>query len=540
MSRVQLRSLVAVAAVAAVAGGCGLIKVKGNVFGTKLGSTEPVPAASAHRARTAQRRSRGRTTTARRPQWEQQVIAGEGYKGPECGRVLADMSQVKKSHQLNNIRPVKDDALDKQIYLLVCAREQKSQRYSKRMIVQPATVRPMDVASLHFQFDDRRPDHVKAAMIAIRWAYMRKGRSAFSGSKHLGLWGLAHTYAGLVDAGRLQSQLGALKVPAEAAKFFLARFEKAKAKVAENVATVDPALRPMMVELPRQLLKQRRAYFSKYAALYQRLDALKAEAKTARASGNARAVLAKLNLLRSDYIKSCGKLACQYTPIYAETSRELALAYVAAKDAMGARLESQPFMRDGSYVVSFAQQLGVEQRRAGRKLAAAWSKYRQAKGRGVDDATARSVAGGPAFNFRDRDMLIWPKTSVPNYGAALGRSKTKSFKATVKSLKRTGDGVRVTFRKHHYTASVPYACRRTRRVSRIRRDGSLEYERNCKWKKVRRVREIAKPVVLPKVEARHLRPGDEVRGLRLDEQGRVIRVERKKKAIQLRQDRVRS
>ncbi|MBW2730806.1 MAG: hypothetical protein JRH20_00350 [Deltaproteobacteria bacterium] len=548
MSSMHLRSLIALAAVAAFTSGCGLIKVKGNLLGIKT-STPSRAVTSTPQRKVAQRSSRSsrssvaqrnsRNTAPRTKRFEPQVVPGVGYKGPECSQVLADMSKIKSRSDVRYTKQRKDNALDKQIYLLVCAREQKTQRRSDPLI-QPTTVRSMNVTPLHFQFDDRRFDHVSAAMISIHWGNYPKPRRAFSSNNYTNLWGIAKTYADHVDTAQLLAQLGTLKIPAEAAKFFIARFEKAKAKVIESIATMEPAIKPMMVQLPTKVLAERKAYFSKYAAFYKRLDALKGTANAERAAGNTQSVITKLTQLRSDYIKMCARLACQYTPIYAELSRELAVSYVAAKDALGARLESQPFMRDGSYVVSFAQDLGVQQRHAGAKLATAWNKYQKAKRGGVDEQTARSVAGGPAANFDKRRMMIWPKTSIPNFGAALGRSKSKTFKAKIASIKRIKGGVRVSFAKVRYKVSVPYACRRTRRVSRIQSDGRLQYERICKWKKVSRVRLTAQPVVLPKAEARQLRRGDEVRGLRIEDQGRVIRVERNKKAIQLRQDPIRS
>ena len=543
MSGSRLRGLAALAVVATAAGGCGLVKIKSNIAGLSgLGAGAKTPSATTPHQAMARRSapaSSGRPAVGQSRNTTPTVTAGPGYNGPECGNVLVDLSTIKHSSDLRGGYNAKqDDGLDKQVYRVACGRATKTWPRTQQTVTQPASIRRISAQSLHFAFDDRHFDPLAAALITLNWSEWQKPRHS-GRSIYPFVIGMAKVYADGVDATALQARLGELKIAPEAAKLFAERFAAAKAKAQASAAAIEPALQPVMVELPARILAARRAYFAKNASYYGALDALQQQAQAARATGKVGGVIAKLVALRGRYIASCGKAACRYTPVYSELSRELAMAYVAAKDALSAAIETKPYQRSGSYVVSYAQELSRQQRQAGGRLAASWEKFHKAKRSGVDEQTARNLAGGSTgYDFRSERQILIPRTEMPNYAAALGSTSYSRFRATVAKLSRSAKGVKVVFKKERYTSSEPYACRRTRRVTRILNNGRLEYERICKWRKVAHIREVAKPVVLPTVDARQIRPGDEVLGLREKERARVIEVNRNKKQIQIGPDRI--
>ena len=76
----------------------------------------------------------------------------------------------------------------------------------------------------------------------------------------------------------------------------------------------------------------------------------------------------------------------------------------------------------------------------------------------------------------------------------------------IKDVKKKGDVVNVTFKTVKWKEQEAYGCRDTRKVYRIRDDGTLEYYQKCKYKTVTRSSTL-EPVVVPADFASGLKAG---------------------------------
>ena len=108
----------------------------------------------------------------------------------------------------------------------------------------------------------------------------------------------------------------------------------------------------------------------------------------------------------------------------------------------------------------------------------------------------------------------------------------RSFK--VASRRKSGNSVKVTFPIERYTDYEEYACRRTNRVYRIHSDGRVEYDENCKERKVTRTRKLHDPISIPAREGKRLRKNDVIVFVLRGGKARVLRVWRGKQLIQIR------
>ncbi len=76
----------------------------------------------------------------------------------------------------------------------------------------------------------------------------------------------------------------------------------------------------------------------------------------------------------------------------------------------------------------------------------------------------------------------------------------------IKDVAKKGDGFLVTFKTVKWKEQEAYGCVNTRRIYRIRDDGTLEYEQRCKYKTVGRS-STQEPVTVPADFAAGLKPG---------------------------------
>jgi hypothetical protein len=76
----------------------------------------------------------------------------------------------------------------------------------------------------------------------------------------------------------------------------------------------------------------------------------------------------------------------------------------------------------------------------------------------------------------------------------------------IKDIKKKGDNVNVIFKTVKWKEEEAYDCKDTRKVYRIRDDGTLEYYQKCKYKIVQRSSTL-EPVVIPKDFADGLKEG---------------------------------
>ena len=465
------------------------------------------------------------------------------YDGPECSTVLYQLAEIK---DYNDHPPKQEDlSSDKQLLLLTCARYQRTGTYG-HTIPQRVKVHEMRPVDVHAAFDDRHFDHLQAALM-IAWTgqtgWLENVRDRRFGwherVPQAAVFGMMKMYADAISDRELGDQLARSGVPVEARDVFLVMYAESKARIAREMGELGETERQLFVDVPAGVLRQRRAYFDANEDLYAELDALMPSIETERKAANVtEASVRSLTDIRSRYMARCRQPGCQRHPLYATITRELAQLHVARNDALSARAESRIFNREGTYLAELSQAIYAAQSELGTRVREQYDQYERAKNQGLDDETSRSVSGNAgAFKFTNR-MLIEPKTSLPDFSAAL-TAQTQGFSGVVRSTRKQGGMIEVLFQNNKIKYSEAYGCRRTKRIARIHSDGRLEYEQKCKYRTKTRISESHPPVKLPAAEARHLQSGQMVIGVRANGEGRVVEVKRGDATVQLRRDPVR-
>jgi hypothetical protein len=284
------------------------------------------------------------------------------YDGAECDEVRyteAEAASGKGEHK-------KDDSTRAQALLVTCPETTITvmQNGYPTAKTRYRRLEPLEPKEIHLAFDDRKIDHVKAALFVIRSvASDRFGRSASrtharkdsevrvpddETSVDEMISGLASMYAALIDESELAKQLGALKLASAAQQAFVASYHTAKQVNAQRAQTLAAGKRKILVELPLGVLSARRQYFATHKEAYAKLDAIEAQAEAARAGGagsDAMRLASALTKLRNEYAAACGTEECTYDPFYVETTRELALLYTGTRQAMLAAAETSLLTR---------------------------------------------------------------------------------------------------------------------------------------------------------------------------------------------------
>jgi hypothetical protein len=248
------------------------------------------------------------------------------YTGAECDQVLYRLAEIE---DYNDDKPVADQSTHGQQVLLVsCARYQKTGVHGHVIPEQPK-FREMQIVDAHFAFDDRRFDHLQAALM-VTWVgqttFLEDIRDRRYGwherYSQPALFGLMKVYADAVDARALGDQLARTGVPLKARDVFLALFEDSKARIATYVAGLGEAEKRLYVQTPAAVLVERAGYFEQNAALYVELDRLRPTIEKERKSST----VSKLSVravadLRSRYMRQCKKPECQLASWRNSTSR---------------------------------------------------------------------------------------------------------------------------------------------------------------------------------------------------------------------------
>ncbi len=95
-------------------------------------------------------------------------------------------------------------------------------------------------------------------------------------------------------------------------------------------------------------------------------------------------------------------------------------------------------------------------------------------GQGMSRDTTKVNLSTPYSSLEAKDL----------FGFAVDSNYTSMVKQPgIGSKKKAGDEVTLKFPTKRYQIFVPYDCKETRRISRIRPDGTIEYRRNCKSRK---------------------------------------------------------
>ena len=411
----------------------------------------------------------------------------------------------------------------------------------------PATrggVAPRDSALVadHVGFDDRRFDHLQAALMVAEcdvmgWCRADADRVAL---------GMTSLYAQRVDAKKLAAAVEALQLAPDAKQAFLARYADAQQRVAAQAAALDPRRRELYVATPKKAMDARRAYFAKHADLYKKLDALLARSAALQDAGATDGAAADGKLveeivaLRGAYVARAKGEAVRFDPFFTEATRELVVLHVLAGDELAALAEASLVEEEGADRYGYAASIYAAQVQALREERAAWEKYAALQRDGASPAVLKAKFGKHPPLQVDADVAWYARDGFASVSAALDRDGFTSAGGTVRALTPHANGVRVSF-ADEVTQYDDADCVETDKVDYIASDGRIVYRQVCKNHRTRTVRTKVDPVVVPRADAAGLRPG-EIATMIVDRdsrEGRVLTSSAARKLKQLRTHRVR-
>jgi hypothetical protein len=455
------------------------------------------------------------------------------YDGPECKRVLWQLDELDDL-DYNAKETTPDPSYETQILLAVCKRRSKVGTYGHDIPTWPR-FEPIDPRASYLAQDDWKLDPIAAALSAIHVAAARIDTMSHRDPRESDV-GLALMWTQLVTAQQLEQALASvqLQVP-DAAKTALVALYRAVPSDLEGAIPAET--RFVLVDVPVAVYTERQSHYTAYRAMYQRLATLRAQAAAASTdSERAAKVVAGLEKLRSEFITACKKLACRDLPLYANASAALAQLHVVRRDVLMARTES--FHNHETYTAGFAHAVHAAQAEWINGYDARRRKYQTAIENGSDEKTAQSIAGGPVGDSISSDVLVDVELELPSYAAAIEDEPRSSQSAYVASIGRGGGQRRVTFKKDRMQVDIPYACKRTHRIERIRDDGTIDYETSCKYRKETQVTESHAPIEVPAAEVASVRAGDLLVFMSGPGGSRVLEVMRGGDVVQIRGDRV--
>ncbi len=468
------------------------------------------------------------------------------FDGDECIRAYYALDEHNPSSDYNRssdrMPEIDNPSPVAQILLATCVRRSKTGTYGHD-IEQWNKVKPLSAEEVYLGLDDRKLDMVSAALTAVFIMNpMDRHYDRYEGKK----WaGLVRFYGEIIDRDALAAEVRKVAVPDEAKVAFLKLYDDAVARAA--AVLFSPAESRLLVDIPVETVKARRAHFNKYDGMYKLLDKLVAQGEKARGDAQASEALVGLLVdLRSKFMEACAKVECRAFPLWAHTTRELALVHVSRNSLLDAEVESAMQSGRGRYVADMPQAVFVAQQAELQQMLEAQRKYKKAKENGVDDKTARSLAGSPYAGEKlgynpEGDLLFHPKMELPNYAKALDEKSSYDYgraqQVPLLSVQSAGGGKsKLTFEKETYKGEEAVNCRMTNRITRIRSDGTLEYEEICDYRPTSRTVELHAPVMVPEAEAKPLKKGDKVMFVSRGGEARIMEVKRGDAVVQLRGD----
>lgn len=468
--------------------------------------------------------------------------SGAEFSGSECDEVRQTQAETIATNgfqprdDTHNLKPVQNDR--QRVLLAICPELATTLRdpSGARDATRWHKFEEPSMKELHQSFELRRADPIVAGSIVLEAARLRPSKEDVDRASTAELTaGIGLVYADLIQPQQLEQALNATQLPDQALGAYRSALTKAKQVLDSRAAAMGATKRSVMVDGPRQLVKELLQEFANNADFSKRLDGLLVKAK---AGGDWRPAAADLNTFRQDLLKKCGGAeSCTFHPLYVEATHALAVLYIAQGVKELARAESSVLSRENALKNQFQAALYRKTYDAAAKSNEAYSRKHDAQ---KLDAKVAAALGEPV-SFFDVEFFV-ADSSMPFLAAALEKSSWQGAVTegiVAGKISRGGD-VQLEFKTEFVDVDQPYDCVRTNRVTRINRDGSVDYETNCKYKKEREALPKPSPVVVDADETKAIKAGDWVSFWRGDERGAIVfvRSEKGKVLAQVRGDRL--
>jgi hypothetical protein len=362
---------------------------------------------------------------------------------------------------------------------------------------------------IHRHFDDRRPDPVDAALVAVVVA-QQINKDALS-------TGVGKLYAGLMKADELAAALAKLGVDEATQSAFAKRFEQAKNQLDERAQELDPRRQHMYLETPQAVLDARKAYYAKNSALYAKLDALEARAEGAPA-GNNEDVVRDMNELRGEYLAVAAGPGARFDPFVVEITREIVLLHVAAKRDLLAQAESALLREPSAGRHLFPVEVGASLYRAMAEEHRKYEDYSRAKSSGADERALKARFGAtPPLDVGSADEWVASDTLPDLAGfvepSAAAWTTVSGIVRSVAPAPKGADGEAMSTVSFKDTVNTyeNTACYETGKITGVTFEGSearLNYETVCR--SLGQTTEVTKtaPVTVPSSEVASVKPGE--------------------------------
>ncbi len=444
------------------------------------------------------------------------------YDGAECSQVLYTPDESR-----DNPERQEDESAEAQVLLATCARSEY------RNSAQKAKIRALDFRGYYPAYDDRKPDLVKLAVIAINERFNEqvriqeemKGRGFDKDPYAKAEDTLLSVVLLNVSEGELSSALASVKVPEDAKQALVEDFREARSYFTHEANQLQGPEKELLLETPKQVLEHRKAAFESQAANWAVLDGYDARLKAAAsAEGGDPELLQDLIALRSKVVEAAKGDYIQ-DPLFARLTREIALQYALMQDQPSLAAERMIYRRSRGpdpFPETFAQEVHYAQFGLVNEFNEARKRFRKAKDAGLDDSAAKARAGRDFIDW-NAAKLVRVDLGIPDYEKLLDhRSDAIPFLEVVDSVAPEDNGVTVAFKKTPVKTFEYYGCYKTGRIERITSDGRLEYEEHCSTRPKTVMHENVKPLTFPAEDAKLLKRGTKIRGVSVGREGRVV------------------
>lgn len=326
-----------------------------------------------------------------------------------------------------------------------------------------------------------------------------------------------YPYALRLDREKVASVVARLNVPETLKSAFLRRVTASQQHMINLVKGWNPRFHQIYIVTAKETMARRAAeeralasYYNRFERIRNQLDVALLDRKTSKK------LLRTARTLRDEYVAACVQqgrtvMYCVTGPVGRPLTSYLVRIAVALGDIPSAVAE-HTLLNTGPNQVDVRFEIHEAVGRAMRKEVATYSRYQEGVAMGLDSSLLAKRFGDP------------PPVDLSEWGNGAGLTPSREWayedqirevrdqvgyvRREVSQVRRKGKMAVISFRDVVKSYREQAHCKETNRVDEITRSGEVRYRVECYGPWVKRVdRDKEKPVTVPAIEARHLRPG---------------------------------